>query len=408
MTQMYDYDAFGNERSTGADGWRFTGSYEFMTPRNMDITENSLPHVISYVPTSGDPHFTVRTLSIRETQTRLTLTITANESSRGQIFYRTTSTNFNEADSVRFNIRPGTHEYVVEIGSISADFLRIDIGVNGSAVTLRDIRFYIDIDDSLDINPFRYRGKYFDRETGNYYLQARYYSPNTGRFTQPDPFWNTGNMIFGSDPQDPLGLGRYTPDILAVIQSANLYVYCINNPVMFYDPSGEIIKLIPLAYKGVKALIAAMPSIIYAGHKTIQGIKNLWQMGHFARGNLIEKALGANLGNFPVIDKFVQVGNNFATSITSIKSIDTFARSYQKTNALYNRIINYGTQLVNFTSTSRNIAGNRIVVNVNNSTQRILELAIPANATQWQLSEINRAAADLAKKGIDVVIHFFR
>jgi len=161
----------------------------------------------------------------------------------GQIFYRTTSTNFNETDSIRFNIRPGTHEYVVEIGSISADFLRIDIGVNGSAVTLRDIRFYIDIDDSLDINPFRYRGKYFDRETGNYYLQARYYNPVLGRFTQPDPFWNTGNMIFGNDPQDPLGLGRYTPDILAVMQSSNLYVYCINNPVMFYDPSGLVVTV---------------------------------------------------------------------------------------------------------------------------------------------------------------------
>ena len=41
--------------------------------------------------------------------------------------------------------------------------------------------------DSADPNPFRYCGEYFDRETGAYYLRARYYSPETGRFTQEDP-----------------------------------------------------------------------------------------------------------------------------------------------------------------------------------------------------------------------------
>jgi len=43
------------------------------------------------------------------------------------------------------------------------------------------------------------------------------------------------------DPRDPLGLNHYTmkPDILAIRQSANLYVYCLSNPVMFSDPSGQ-------------------------------------------------------------------------------------------------------------------------------------------------------------------------
>lgn len=34
--------------------------------------------------------------------------------------------------------------------------------------------------------PFRYRGYYFDRETGFYYLQSRYYDPATGRFLNAD------------------------------------------------------------------------------------------------------------------------------------------------------------------------------------------------------------------------------
>ena len=36
------------------------------------------------------------------------------------------------------------------------------------------------------VNPFRYRGYYYDVETGWYYLNARYYDPNVGRFLSPD------------------------------------------------------------------------------------------------------------------------------------------------------------------------------------------------------------------------------
>ena len=36
------------------------------------------------------------------------------------------------------------------------------------------------------INPFRYRGYYYDTETGFYYLQSRYYDPVVGRFLNAD------------------------------------------------------------------------------------------------------------------------------------------------------------------------------------------------------------------------------
>jgi RHS repeat-associated protein len=34
--------------------------------------------------------------------------------------------------------------------------------------------------------PIRYRGYYYDAETGLYYLRARYYDPETGRFISQD------------------------------------------------------------------------------------------------------------------------------------------------------------------------------------------------------------------------------
>ena len=71
------------------------------------------------------------------------------------------------------------------------------------------------------INPFRYRGYYYDSETGMYYLKERYYDPKLRRFISAD------NYIIGSN------------EILA-----NLYTYCANNPVNNYDPSGQLLKKI--------------------------------------------------------------------------------------------------------------------------------------------------------------------
>ena len=69
------------------------------------------------------------------------------------------------------------------------------------------------------INPFRYRGYYFDTESGLYYLQSRYYDPEIGQFISMD-----------------------TPDYLApeTIGGVDLYAYCGYNPVMYVDPSGHL------------------------------------------------------------------------------------------------------------------------------------------------------------------------
>ncbi len=68
-----------------------------------------------------------------------------------------------------------------------------------------------------DKNPFRYRGYYYDTETGLYYLNSRYYNPEFGRFISADGFVSTGQGITGS----------------------NMFAYCGNNPINRYDPSGN-------------------------------------------------------------------------------------------------------------------------------------------------------------------------
>ena len=66
------------------------------------------------------------------------------------------------------------------------------------------------------VNSFRYRGYYYDGETGLYYLQSRYYDPEVGRFINADAFASTGQGILGN----------------------NMFAYCGNNPVFRRDDSG--------------------------------------------------------------------------------------------------------------------------------------------------------------------------
>ena len=133
---------------------------------------------------------------------------------------------------------------------VASQFRLIAEPGNKGNVYVSDIVLYRE--DSLgavpeDSNPFRFAAEYWDGETGTYYLRNRYYSPATGRFLAADTHWNLDNMIYGSNPvtinegKDPLGLTTYTyrPNINAIRQSTNLYVYCANNPISYFDPSGK-------------------------------------------------------------------------------------------------------------------------------------------------------------------------
>ena len=68
-----------------------------------------------------------------------------------------------------------------------------------------------------NLNPFRYRGYYYDTSLKLYYLVTRYYDPVVGRFISQDSF------------------DYANPD---TINGLNLYAYCANNPVMNVDPTG--------------------------------------------------------------------------------------------------------------------------------------------------------------------------
>ena len=85
-----------------------------------------------------------------------------------------------------------------------------------------------------NINPFRYRGYYYDVETGLYYLQTRYYEPRAGRFLNAD------------------SVDFIAPDLIGGL---NLYAYCNNNPVMYSDPEGTFVLVLVGAVAGAVASV---------------------------------------------------------------------------------------------------------------------------------------------------------
>ena len=69
-----------------------------------------------------------------------------------------------------------------------------------------------------NLNPLRYRGYYYDNETGFYYLQSRYYDPTLKRFLNADSYSSTGQGFVGM----------------------NMFAYCLNSPANLIDIDGTI------------------------------------------------------------------------------------------------------------------------------------------------------------------------
>ena len=100
------------------------------------------------------------------------------------------------------------------------------------------------------INPFRYRGYYYDTETGFYYCNSRYYDPEVSRFISAD-----------------------TTDLLSATPMAltdkNLYAYCDNNPVVRIDRGGQfwetIFDVISLGASIVEVCITPTDPWAWAG-----------------------------------------------------------------------------------------------------------------------------------------------
>ncbi len=111
------------------------------------------------------------------------------------------------------------------------------------------------------LNPLRYRGYYYDDETGFYYLQSRYYDPVTCRFINADSLLNQESVI-----------------------GYNMFAYCLNNPVNMTDTTGD------LPFFVVTAAIGAVVGAVVGGVKAAKSGKSV------LKGALVGAAVGGLAG----------------------------------------------------------------------------------------------------------------
>lgn len=104
-------------------------------------------------------------------------------------------------------------------------------------------------------NPFRYRGYYYDTETGLYYLNNRYYDPEVARFINAD---------------DTSLLGATGTTL-----SYNLFAYCENNPVNSSDPSGYFTVRRWMISSVVNMLLSLIPGLGVATKALLTPINTL-------------------------------------------------------------------------------------------------------------------------------------
>jgi RHS repeat-associated protein len=103
-------------------------------------------------------------------------------------------------------------------------------------------------------NPFRYRGYYYDSETGLYYVSSRYYDPEIGR-------WINADSVIAGTGENVLGY--------------NMFAYCFNNPVNMSDPTGNwpswgtVLKAAAIAVTAVAVVAAVAVTIVTFGGTSI-------------------------------------------------------------------------------------------------------------------------------------------
>ena len=252
-------------------------------------------------------------------------------------------------------------------------------------------------------NRYRYNGKEqlrfesLNLDPGLTDYGARYYAPAFGRWASPDPL---ADKYYSVSP----------------------YAFCNNNPVNFVDPDGEVVGLamdvisvgcgVYNLVKNIKAgntkaawgdaagigvdLVCAMVPGLTVGAgaaktagKSLNKIadmtipsKGAWGLKPFDRGRVIEKTLGGWNSNFPVIDKF----DAMSRKVTSVKTLDLNAKSYQSGNAVFNKVKGYIDKLANFKEGKLK----DIDIKPEHFDYRQLELAIPKNATNSQLEQLRQ------------------
>lgn len=213
------YDAIGNPLSYDGKTYTWTSGRELAS-----ITSADMSLIFKYNDSGLRTHKTV-------TQNGVTTTYTYAWSQDGRLISQSDGTTtlyfiYDEnSEIIGFSkLTASSNEMYYYVKNLQGDVCAIvdSIGTTVVSYVYDAWGYLINITGSQAttlgvLNPIRYRGYYYDTETGYYYLQSRYYDPLWGRFINADvcDYLEETEMLF-----------------------CNFFAYCNNNPIMLSDPSG--------------------------------------------------------------------------------------------------------------------------------------------------------------------------
>ena len=232
--------------------------------------------------------------------------------------------------------------------------------------------------DLGNINPFRYKGYYYDDDVEMYYCKSRFYVPSWHR-------WLNSDSINYLEPKN--------------ITSLNLFTYCNNNPVMYVDPSGNFTILGLLIGIGLSLVFEVIEDALdgngmdhdwrdYLG-AGISGVfgalgGNVLMRGAFAiaggltdawlSGDLEENGIGSVMVSIGISIGVSYIGGIMTKKISSsikaqnLKSMNKMvARDTLEQMGLKRKIINYNLKDLSKSIYSSNWIGNEILSQIGSS-----------------------------------------
>ena len=171
-------------------------------------------------------------------------------------------------------------------------------------------------------NPFRYRGYYYDDETGMYYLKNRYYDSEIKRFICAD---------------DTKVLQAQTD-----LYNKNLYAYCDNNPIIKKDVTGEA---------GVLSFVIGAAAGAFSNVAT--SFITAWATGeeYTMKDVAVDAAVGAVAGAVGTFEKW----GTFLSGATSFlyTTYTAYKEGADIRTAVMNGFIDAATSTVNITNATK-------------------------------------------------------
>ena len=154
------------------------------------------------------------------------------------------------------------------------------------------------------INPIRYKSYYYDNETDLYYLNARYYNPKWGRFLNMDNIIDTN--------QDKL--------------LYNAFCYCINNPIVNRDSSGNVVML---WFKNLIKNVAYFYNYVIENVKKTSD-KDLSQEKYNVKINVMKKTYNVAIDNHTIRYDSSSKANGFAAPCDAYAIAEASYKAYRQ------------------------------------------------------------------------------